>query len=166
MAPGSGTWARLLDAAGCTVSPLCDIPWMFATALAKPKESTEGLEFRITRLSAYCASWKWDFHFYQFRLSRGSPSNLGRLSGKIFSARRERYATATSHASEMARPDRLAFRYAPSQRVMNSGNLGSSTHQDNITCWSPMTLIASPPMLVAPRWSRISRRVTCLKRVV
>ena len=71
MAPGGGIWSRLLDVAGCTVSPLCDILWMFAAALAEPKESTEGLECRITRSSASCASWKWDFHFSQVRSNRG-----------------------------------------------------------------------------------------------
>ena len=44
MAPGGGTWARLLDAADCTVSPLCKIQWIFAAALADMKESAEGLE--------------------------------------------------------------------------------------------------------------------------
>ena len=28
IAPGGGTWARLLDVAGRTVSPSCKIPWM------------------------------------------------------------------------------------------------------------------------------------------
>ena len=45
MAPGGGTWARLMDAAGWTVYLLCEIPCMFAVALDDPKESTEGLEF-------------------------------------------------------------------------------------------------------------------------
>ena len=166
MAPGDGTWARLLDAAGCTVSPLCKILCIFAAALAKPKESAEVLEFRMMRSSASCASWKWDFHFPQLRSSRGNPSNLSFLLGNLFSERRERDTMATSHASYMARPDRLAFRCESSQRVMNSGTLGSLTHQDNIPCWSPMTSITSPPVLVAMRRPRISRRLTCLKRVV
>ena len=41
---GGGTWERLLDVAGRTVSLLYEIPWMCAAALAKPKESAEGLE--------------------------------------------------------------------------------------------------------------------------
>ena len=120
----------------------------------------------MTRSSASCTPWKWDFHFSQVRLSRSNPSNLGSLSGKIFPARRERDATATSHASDIARPARLSFRCASSQQVINSGTCGSSTHQDNIPCWSPITLIASPPVLVDPRWLRILWRVMCLKRVV
>ena len=44
MAPGGGTWARLLDAADFTVSPLCEIQWIFAAALDDLKESAEGLE--------------------------------------------------------------------------------------------------------------------------
>ena len=44
MSPGGGPWARLLDATGCTVSLLCDIPWMLTAALSEPKESAEGLE--------------------------------------------------------------------------------------------------------------------------
>ena len=90
MAPGGVTWARLLDAAGCTVSPLFEISWMFTAALDEPKESAEGLEFRMTPSSTSCASWKWDFHFSQVRSSQGNPSNLGHLSGELFSARRER----------------------------------------------------------------------------
>ena len=161
MGPSGGTWARLLDAAGCTVSSctvylLCNIPWMFAAALADPKESAEGLEFQMTRSSNSCASSKWDFHFSQVRSSRGNPLNLGHFSGKIFYVRREWDVTATSHASVMARPSHLAFRCASSPRVMNSGTLGSSTHQDNIPCWVLMKLIALPPVLVAPRWLRIS----------
>ena len=151
MAPGGETWAWLWDAAGCTVSPLCEIPWMLAAALADPKESAEGLEYRMTRLSASCVSWKWVFHFFQVRSSQGNPSNLGRSSGNIFSARRELDARATSHASEMKRPALLAFCCASLQRVTNSVTLGSSTHQDYIPCWSLMTSIASPPVRVAPR---------------
>ena len=115
--------------------------------------------------SASCASWKWDFNFSQVRSSRGNPSNLGRLSGKIYSARRERDATAKSHASEIARPDLVALLCAYSQRVMNSGTRRYSTHQYNIPCWSHITSITSPPMLVAPRWYRRLRRVTCLNMV-
>ena len=55
MPPDGGTWAQLLDVAGCTVSPLYKIPWMFAAALAETKESAEGLECRMTHLSASCA---------------------------------------------------------------------------------------------------------------
>ena len=138
MAPGGGPWARLLDAAGCMVSPLCEIPWILALALADPKESAEGLEFRMTRSRASCASWKWDFHFSQVRSSQGNPSNLGHSSGNFFSARSEWDATATSHASDMARPAHLAFLWASSQQVTNSGILEYSTHQDSIHCWSPM----------------------------
>ena len=151
MASGGGTWARLVGAAGCTVSPLCDILWIFAAALAEPKESAEGLEFRMTRLSASCASWKWDLHFYQVRSSQGNPLNLGRSSGKFFSARRERDATETSHAYKVAGKARLAFHCVSLQRVINYETIGSSTYQDNIPCWSPVTSIASPPVLVAPR---------------
>ena len=132
MAPGGGTWSRLMDIAGRTVSLSCEILWMFVAALANPKESAEGLECQMKRSSASCASWKWGFHFYQVRWIRGNPLNLDRLSGNIFSARRERDATETSHASDIARPDRLDFHCASSQREMNYGNLGSSTHQDNI----------------------------------
>ena len=164
--PGGGTWERLLDVDGRTVSPLCKIPWMCVAALAKPKESAEGLDFRMAHSSASCASWKWDFHFPQFRSSHGNPLNLGRLSGKLFSESRERDVTATSYASDIARPDRLAFRCTSLQRVINSGTHDSSTHQDNIPFCSPITLIASPSVIVAPSWSRISWRVTCLKRVV
>ena len=120
----------------------------------------------MTRSSASCASWKWYFHFAQVRLSQGNPLDVGRLSGNISFARKERNATATRHSSEMARPDRVAFRCSSLQRVMDSGTHGSLTHQDNIPCWITMTSITSSPVLVAPRWSRISRRVTCLKRVV
>ena len=134
IAPGRGTWAPPLVVAVRMASPLCVISWMCAAAFAKQKESAEGLECRMTRSSASYASWKWDFHFSQVRSSCGNPSNLGRSSVKIFSARRERYATATSHTSEIARPDLLAFRCDSSQRVINSGNRGSSTHQDNIPC--------------------------------
>ena len=63
MAPGGGT-----------VSMLCNIPWMCAAALAEPKESAEGLECQMTRSSASCASWKWDFHFSQVWSSRGDSS--------------------------------------------------------------------------------------------
>ena len=112
--------------------------------------------------SASCASWKWDFHFSQCRPSRGNPSNLGCLSGKIYSARRERDATAKSHASEIARPALVALLRAYSQRVMNYWTRRSSTHQYNIPCWRHIMSIASPPVLVAPRWYRRSRRVTCL----
>ena len=164
--PSGGTWARLLDVAGRTVSPLCEIPWMCTAALANPKESAEGLEFRMTRSIPSCASWEWGFHFYHTHSSRINPLNLGRLPGNIFSARRERDATATSYASDTARSICLAFCCASSQRVINSCTRGYLTHQDNILCWSPMASIASPPVLVAPRWSRISLRVTCLKRVV
>ena len=80
--------------------------------------------------------------------------------------RREWYATETSHSSEMARPDRVAFLCASSQRVMNSGTCGSSTHQYNIPFWTPITSIAYPPVLISPRWLRRFQRVTCLKRVV
>ena len=48
IAPGGGTWARLLDVSGHTVSPLCEIPWMYVAALAESKEFVEGLEFRMT----------------------------------------------------------------------------------------------------------------------
>ena len=120
----------------------------------------------MTRSSASCASWKWDFQFSQVRSSCSNPSNLGRSSGKVFSASRERDATATSHASNIARPARLAFRCASSQRVINSGTHRSSNHQDNIPCWRPITSITSPTVLVSPRWSRRLRRLKCLKRVV
>ena len=166
MAPGGVTWTRLLDTDGCMVSRLCVIPWMFVAALANPKESVEGLECQMTRSRASCVSWKWYFHFSQVHSSRGNPSNLGHSSGKLFSARRKGCATATSHVSDMARLARLAFHCASSQRLMNSVTLGYFTHQDNIPCCSPMTSIASPPVLVSPRWSGISRRVTCLKRMV
>ena len=118
------------------------------------------------RLSTSCASWKWDFRFAQVRLSCGNPSNLGCSLGKLFSTRRERYATATRHSSEMASLDRITFRCSSSQRMINFGTRRSSTHQDNIPCWTPITSIVSLPVLVAPRWLRISRGVTCLKRVV
>ena len=42
IAPGGGTWARLMDVAGRIVSPLCEIPWVCAAALAEPKESADG----------------------------------------------------------------------------------------------------------------------------
>ena len=164
--PGGGTWVSLLNVSGPTVSLLCKIPWMCAVALDDPKESAEGLECRMTRSSVSCASWKWDFHFSQFRSSCGNPSNLGRSSGNVFLAKRERDAIETSHASDIARPASLAFRFTYLQRVINDETCGSSTHQDNILYWRPITLIASPPVLVSPMWSRISRRVTCLKRVV
>ena len=162
IAPGRGTWAPPLVVAVRMASPLCVISWMCAAAFAKTKESAEGLEFQMTLSSVSFASWNWDFHFYHVRSIRGNPSNLGCLSGKLFSARRERDATATSHTYEISRPDRVAFLCASLQQVMNSGTRGSSTHQDNILCWRPITSIASPTVLVAPRWSRISRRVTCL----
>ena len=44
--------------------------------------------------------------------------------------------------------------------------LGLRPLQDDILCWSPMTLIALPPILVSSGWLRISRRMTCLKGVV
>ena len=148
------------------MSPLYEIPWMCAAALSNPKESAEVLERRMTRLSASRASWKWDFHFSQVWSSRGNPLDLDRSSGKLFSVRRERNVTATIQASDIARPACLDFCCASLQRVMNYGTLWSSTHQDNIPCWVLMTSIASPPVLVAPSWLRISRRVTFLKRVV
>ena len=151
IAPGGGTWTQPLFVAGCTASPFCEIPWMFAAAFAETKESAEGLEWRMTRLNAYCASWKWDFHFYQVWSSRGNPSKLGRSSGKLYSARREWGVTATSHSYKIARPAHVAFRCDSSQQVMNSGTRGSSTHQDNIPFWRPITSISSPPMIVALR---------------
>ena len=120
----------------------------------------------MTHSSAFCASWKWDFHFSQVRSSCDNPSKLGHSSGKLFSARRELNMTATSHTSEIARPARVSFLCASSQRVMNSGTHGSLTQQDNISCWRPITSIASLHVLVAPRWSRRLQRSTCLKRVV
>ena len=142
IAPGGGTWVTPLIVDGCTPSPLCAIPWICEAAFADPKESAEGLELHMTRLRASCASWKWDFHFSQVRSSCSNPSNLGCSSGKVFSESRDRDATATSHASNIARPACLAFRCASSQWVINSGTHGSSTHQDNIPCWSPITSIA------------------------
>ena len=129
IAPGRGSWKRTLFVVGQNASLSHKIPWMSAAMFAEPKESAEGLEWQMTRLSTSCASWKWDFHFAQVRLSCGNPSNLGRSSGKLFSARREWYATATSHLSDIASLDRVAFRCASSQRVMNSGTCGSSNHQ-------------------------------------
>ena len=84
IAPGGGTWARLLDVSGRTVSPLCDIPWMCTAALAEPKESAEGLECQMMLSSASYASWKWNFYFSQVWSIRGNPSNLGSFSGKHF----------------------------------------------------------------------------------
>ena len=128
IAPGGGTWTRTLLVVGRTSSSFCEIPWMFVAAFAELNRSVEGLEWRMTCSSASCASWKWDFQFYQYRLSRVKPSNLCRSSGNLFSARREWDATATSHASKIARPACVVFLCASSQRVMNSGTLGSSTH--------------------------------------
>ena len=56
----------------------------------------------------------------------------------------------TSHASKMARPACLDFRWTSSQRVTNSGTLGSSTPQEDIPCWRLMTFITSLPVLVVP----------------
>ena len=48
IAPGGGTWARILVVSGRTVSPLCAIPWMCVAAFTEPRESAEELEFRMT----------------------------------------------------------------------------------------------------------------------
>ena len=83
-APGGGTWVRPLFVAGHTACTVCAISWMCAAAFSDPKESAEEFNWRMTRSSTSCASWKWDFHFSQVWSIRGNTSNLGRSSGKIF----------------------------------------------------------------------------------
>ena len=42
IAPGGGTWVQLLDVSGRTLSPLCDIPWIYTAALTSQKNLRRG----------------------------------------------------------------------------------------------------------------------------